>query len=518
MPHLRELVKLHEDQPFAIVGVNTGDTEAAYRKGLEQYRLTWISAYQGTTTPIAQLYEVRGYPTYYLLDAEGRIVAKGHSSKELAPLLSGGRLVVFPPEAPTLESLGETLALEGITTLWLTAGLFHQMADGAPEALAPLRQLLAGGDVLSPAHCRRVLEAHPGLALVNGYGPTENTTFTACHVMRSPEDVTDPVPIGRPIADTRAMVVDSHLRAMPIGMPGELVAGGDGLAHGYRNDPAMTAERFVPDPWSGTGDRPEGGRLYRTGDLARWLPSGDLEFLGRLDHQVKVRGFRIEPGEVEMALTELPRIADARVLAVELGGDKALVAFVVAAPGPSGDAGAAEGLDAASLRKALAGRLPGHMVPAAVEVVESFPLTPNGKVDRKALLDRFEGRSAGTGTGSAEHVEPRTETERVLAAIWTDLLPVERVGVHDDFFDLGGHSLTATRILSRLRKELDVQLPLAVLFEEPTVERLARVVEIERGDAPAAQAAPPAEEAGDEAMSDQELDAMLGRMLASKES
>jgi acyl carrier protein len=255
-----------------------------------------------------------------------------------------------------------------------------------------------------------------------------------------------------------------------------------------------------------------GGRLYRTGDLARWLPSGDLEFLGRLDHQVKVRGFRIEPGEVEMALTELPRVADARVLAVELAGDKALVAFVVAAPGPSGDAGAAEGLDAASLRKALAGRLPGHMVPAAVEVVESFPLTPNGKVDRKALLDRFEGRSAGTGTGSAEHVEPRTETERVLAAIWTDLLPVERVGVHDDFFDLGGHSLTATRILSRLRKELDVQLPLAVLFEEPTVERLARVVEIERGDAPAA------EEGGDEAMSDQELDAMLGRMLASKES
>ncbi len=420
-----------------------------------------------------------------------------------APLLSGGKLVVFPPDAPTLESLSETLAAEGVTTLWLTAGLFHQMVDGELDALAPVRQLLAGGDVLSSDHCRRVLEAHPGLTLVNGYGPTENTTFTACHVMTEASEVGEPVPIGRPIADTRVMVVDSRLRPVPVGVPGELVAGGDGLARGYRRSPALTASRFIPDPFAGVDGHEPGARLYRTGDLARWLDrheeGGVLEFLGRLDHQVKVRGFRIEPGEVEAALQELPPVADARVLAVELGGEKALAAFLVAAPGTDGAA-----LTQAAVRDALSGRLPAHMMPAAVNVVESFPLTPNGKVDRRKLVESLK---VGRAEGRAEHVEPRTPTEETLVAIWTDLLPVDRVGVRDDFFDLGGHSLTATRILSRIRKDLGVQLPLAVLFEEPTIERLARVVEIESGKAPS----------GEEQISDDELDTLLGRMLAEKD-
>ena len=240
-------------------------------------------------------------------------------------LLHGARLVVFPPHAPSLEELGGVLRREGVTSLWLTAGLFEQMVAHHPEALNGVRQLLAGGDVLPVGAVRARLER--GGVLVNGYGPTENTTFTCCHVMKTPGDAgPGAVPIGRPIANTRVYVLDARMQPVPAGVPGELYTGGDGLALGYLGRPELTAERFVPDAFS---DEP-GARLYRTGDRVRWRPDGVLEFLGRLDGQVKLRGFRIEPGEVEAALRQHPSVREAVVVAREDGpGGKRLVAYVV---------------------------------------------------------------------------------------------------------------------------------------------------------------------------------------------
>jgi aspartate racemase len=215
-------------------------------------------------------------------------------------LLNGGRLVVAPPGPLSLEEIGRTVREGEVTTLWLTAGLFHQVVDQRAEDLSGVRQLLAGGDVLSPRHVRTVLEASDHLVLVNGYGPTENTTFTACHRMTDPRQIGETVSIGRPVSNTRIYVLDSEMKPVPVGVTGELYTGGDGLARGYLRGPELTAERFVPDPFADES----GGRLYRTGDLARYTDDGLIEFVGRVDEQVKVRGFRIEPGEVEAALVE----------------------------------------------------------------------------------------------------------------------------------------------------------------------------------------------------------------------
>ena len=246
-------------------------------------------------------------------------------------LLHGSRLVIPPPGVLTTAELGEVVKREGVTTLWLTTGLFRQMVEENPGALSGVRQLLTGGDVLPVAHARRVLAELPGTRLINGYGPTENTCFTACYTVRAAAELDPSVPVGRPIAHTWVTVLDRDQMPVPPGVAGELCTGGDGLARGYLNHPDRTAERFLPDPEG----REAGGRLYRTGDLVRWRRSGDLEFLGRIDAQVKVRGFRVEPGEIETALTAHPRLSGAVVLAQreEAGGHR-LVAYVVAAAAP----------------------------------------------------------------------------------------------------------------------------------------------------------------------------------------
>jgi amino acid adenylation domain-containing protein len=246
-----------------------------------------------------------------------------------APLVNGGRIAVFPPRRPSLEELGEAIARFGVTSLWLTAGLFHQMVDDRLEALRPLRQLLAGGDVLSPSHVRRALAALPGLTLINGYGPTEGTTFTCCFPMTSPEQLGSTVPLGRPIGNTRVHVLDAALGSVPAGVWGELCLGGDGLSRGYLGRPELTAERFVPDPFS-----TDGSRLYRTGDVVRFRPDGRVEFAGRRDGQVKLRGFRIELGEIENALARHPAVREATVVSRDDGGPlgQRLVAYVVPNP------------------------------------------------------------------------------------------------------------------------------------------------------------------------------------------
>ena len=378
------------------------------------------------------------------------------------PLLNGGRLALFPAGPVALEELAEVVARQGVTTLWLTAGLFHAMVEGPLAGLRGLRQLLAGGDVLSPSHVRRALAELPGCVLINGYGPTENTTFTCCHRMTRPEDVGAPVPLGRPIANTSAFVVDRAGQPSPPGIPGELWVGGDGLARGYFGRPRLTAARFVPDPFGEPG-----GRLYRTGDLVRWLPDGTLEFLGRIDQQVKIRGFRIEPGEIEAALAEHPAVEAVAVVPREaVSGDRRLVAYVVARPG--------QALDFGALRDLVAQRLPEYMVPAAFVALPALPLTPNGKVDRRALPQPEWARiEAPTETAG-----PRNPTEELLVGLWAEMLGLEpgRVGVDDDFFALGGHSLLATRLVSRIREDLRAEVPLQAVFEAPTPAGLARVV------------------------------------------
>ncbi|MFF3724644.1 amino acid adenylation domain-containing protein [Streptomyces erythrochromogenes] len=380
-----------------------------------------------------------------------------------AALLGGARLAVHPEGLPDAAGLGRFLAAHGVTHLWLTAGLFHQVADDAPEAFAGLRQLIAGGDRLSPEHCARVLAAHPALRLTNGYGPTEATTFTTAHDLRGALPAGASVPLGRPIGNTRVRVLTPDLEPAPVGVPGELYIAGAGLAHGYLGRPGATAERFVADPYGTPGER-----MYRSGDLVAWRADGTLEFLGRSDGQVKVRGFRVETGEVESVLTAHPAVADAVVVPHHEDGRTVLVAHLVPAAG-------APVPDAESLRAHLAGHLPGHMVPAAFATLDALPLTANGKVDRRALPAPAEltGRLA---TGTA-YEAPATPTEELIAESWRELLGADRIGVHDDFFALGGDSLLALRAASRINALFGTDYAPRDLFERPTVAGTAQGVE-----------------------------------------
>ena len=421
------------------------------------------------------------------------------------PLLHGGRLVLFPPGPPDLRQLGETLERQGVTSLWLTAGLFHQMVESYGSQLRPVRQLAAGGDVLSPVHVRRALAGLANTTLVNGYGPTEGTTFTCCQRIGAASCASGAVPIGGPIANTRVYVLDSELRPVPVGVEGQLYAAGDGLARGYVEQPGLTAERFVPDPLSAE----PGGRLYATGDRARWLPSGKVEFLGRADHQVKIRGFRIELGEIEAALAAHPEIETAAVLAREdTPGDKRLVAYVVAAPNAPATPATPATPEDTELRTFLEKRLPSYMIPSAWVFLDGLPLTANGKVDRRALpapeLSRLEA--------GAQRTPPRTPLEGEVAQVWTEVLGVDRIGVEDSFWALGGHSLLATRVCARLEHAFGVELPLQLLFTAPTLGGFAAAL----GEAILAEKDGAVEEALAElaGMTDAEIRALLDQEAA----
>ena len=394
-------------------------------------------------------------------------------------LLTGARLVIFPPHTPSLEELGQALLQHHVTTLWLTAGLFHLMVGERLPDLKQVRQLLAGGDVLSVPHVQKVLRELGECQVINGYGPTENTTFTTCHPMTSDSPLGASVPIGRPIANTQVYVLDSHLRLLPIGVPGELYIGGDGLARGYLNRPDLTAERFIPHPVSNE----IGSRLYRTGDLVRYRLDGSLEFLGRRDSQVKLRGFRIELKEIETVLRQHPAVWETVVLAREDGpGEKRLVAYVV------GDSERTPTIS--ELYRFLRDKLPEYMVPSSFVMLKALPLMPNGKVDRRVLPAPDQARPELGGA----FVAPSTPVEAKLASIWAQVLGIEKVGVTDNFFELGGHSLLATRLFSRLRQVFQIELPLHLLFEAPTVAGLAKSIEAILRAAQDSQ--PPAEEEG----------------------
>jgi amino acid adenylation domain-containing protein len=376
-------------------------------------------------------------------------------------LLNGGTLVGLPRHV-TLSAQTFAGALEGerITSMFLTTSLFNQVARELPDAFATVRDLLVGGEALEPGAIRRVLRARRPARLVNGYGPTESTTFAVCHEIREVEEDARSIPIGRPIANTTAYILDAALRPVPVGVAGELCLGGDGLAHGYAGRPALTAERFVPSPFG------NGERLYRTGDAARWTPEGRVEYAGRMDDQIKLRGFRIELGEIEAALRTLPGVEDAVAMVREdRPGDRRLVGYLVPAAGG--------GEVPADPRAALRRTLPEWMVPSAFATLDAIPLTPNGKADRRAL-PAPEGVRLEAGE---PYVAPRTETEEKLCGVFSHVLGVERVGVNDDFFSLGGHSLRAMQAASRIREVMGEEFSLRTLFEHPTVAGLAALFE-----------------------------------------
>ena len=382
-------------------------------------------------------------------------------------LLHGGRCVLFPNQIPAAADLSNIIRKNGVDTMWLTASLFNSVINESPQALAGVKQLLIGGEALSVPHVRQAYQALPDIQIINGYGPTENTTFTCCYqIPREIDGRLTSIPLGHPISNTQVYLLDQRLQLVPTGVAGELYTGGDGLARGYLHQPELTAERFIPHPFS----TEPGARLYRTGDVARYRADGAIEFLGRADEQVKIRGFRIEPGEIEAVLAEHDEVRQAVVLArAERGGsEKRLVAYVVM----EGDGEGAS----TELRSYLRERLPVYMVPSAYVVLTEMPLTPNGKVDRKALL-AFESRQPASDDS---YVAPRNTVEETMANIWADVLEVERVGIHDNFFDLGGHSLLATQIMSRLRDALQVELQLRSLFESPTIAELAQAIEQSR--------------------------------------
>ena len=377
------------------------------------------------------------------------------------PLLNGGRCAILTAPVPDARALAEAIDGMGVTTAWLTAALFNAVIDESPQSLRGLRQLFTGGEALSPSHVRRALQALPDISLHNGYGPTECTTFATTYAIPRDlaEDATS-IPIGRPIADTHVHVLDAQQQPVAAGDTGELYIGGRGVARGYLGRPDLDAERFLVDPFV------EGERLYRTGDLVRWRDTGAdavLEFVGRVDDQLKIRGFRIEPGEIEAVLSRVPGVRACAVVAKPgPGGSKRLIAYVVA-----------DVWDVAQARAALARELPDYMVPSAFLRLPALPITANGKLDRAALPVPSRERPELQHPYRA----PRSERERAICAAFAEVLELDRVGMQDAFFELGGDSLSALRVLQTLRTRGIGDLRPAQLFEAPTPAGVARLLD-----------------------------------------
>ncbi|QHZ48659.1 non-ribosomal peptide synthetase [Bacillus sp. NSP9.1] len=372
-------------------------------------------------------------------------------------LLNGGTLYPVPKET-LLDARRFRVFLQEnrITTMWLTSPLFNQLARQDDAMFQNVSDLIIGGDALVPSVVNKVRRACPGLSLWNGYGPTENTTFSTCFFIDQEYERT--IPIGKPIGNSTAYILDEQNRLQPVGVPGELCVGGDGVARGYLNEPELTDEKFVGDPFA------KGKRMYRTGDLARWLPDGNIEFLGRMDHQVKVRGFRIELGEIEASIARLDGILEAAVVVKEnRAGENDICAYYTGSRTGS----------TSELRTELSQSLPEYMMPSHFVKLENMPLTANGKVDKHKLP-----APAAEETNS-EYKAPESETEQTLADIWEELLGIQHPGIDDNFFSCGGHSLKAMMLTAKIQERLQKDVPIKVLFEKPTIRGLAEFLERE---------------------------------------
>lgn len=376
-------------------------------------------------------------------------------------LLNGGCCVLFPDNGiPDPKELGTVIKNYGVTTLWLTASLFNTIVTEAPEALRGVKEILTGGEALSVTHIRKALELLPETQLINGYGPTESTTFTCCY--RLPRQL-DPnlksIPIGKPIANTTVYILDEELKPVSIGVAGELYIGGDGLAREYLNRLDLTEEKFIVNPFASE----VGARLYKTGDLVKYLEDGNIEFIGRKDDLVKIRGYRIELGEIETALSQHDAVRDAVVIMREdKPGDKRLVAYVT----PQSE----REISVSELKDYLKKQLPEYSIPDAILVLDKIPLTPNGKADRRSLPIPPTYRTEL----EASFIAPSTPTEKKLAEIWSGVLGLEKVGIEDNFFDLGGTSLLGMQLVARIQKQFGDNFQAVKLYQYPTIRTLAQ--------------------------------------------
>ncbi|MBH2873777.1 amino acid adenylation domain-containing protein, partial [Serratia marcescens] len=435
---------------------------------------------KGVMTPHQGITRLVRNNRYAAFDADDRIAFAANpafdaSTMEVwAALLNGGALVVIAPEVMMeAERLAAELQRHRITTLFLTTALFNQYVHSISGALAQLKYLISGGEKEDPGAYARLLQERGPVHLIHAYGPTETTTFaTTARIERAEGEAR--LPIGKPIGNTRAYLLDARGRPVPMGAVGELHIGGVGVALGYLNRPELTAQRFLSDPFNPVG----GGRMYRTGDLARYLPDGSLEYQGRCDQQIKLRGFRIEPGEIEVQLAASPWVREAVVQVCSTEHHPRLVAWIV--PTADVDRSALQG----QLRAYLSERLPEYMVPSAYVWLDALPLTANGKLDRRALPEPER-----TAVGTREYAAPQGETETTLARVWCELLEIGQIGRHDNFFELGGHSLLAVRLSSQLRQQ-GITLPVQAIFNHPILAELAERIDRRTAEAPLRKAVP----------------------------
>ena len=425
---------------------------------------------KGVCVPHRAVINLAANNDYLQLGAEDVVAQVSHCCFDASvfeiwgALLNGSRLVGMGREDfLSAERFSGQLARHGVTTVLLTTALFNELVHERPGIFGSLRCVLFGGEECDASAVRRVLRSAPPRRLIHVYGPTETTTFATWYQIRgAAENCPWRVPIGRPLANTQVYILDQHLEAVPIGVAGEIWIGGQGVSHGYLEDPELTAERFIASPLV------PGTRLYRTGDRGRFRADGNIEFLGRIDQQVKIRGFRIEPGEVESVLLGHAGVRQAAVCACERSGsgnNKHLVGYVVMEQ--EGNAAQIE----QELRTFLKGKLPDYMVPGAFVLLEKLPLTSTGKIDRCALP---------APTSEKERIDlipPRNETEKMVAEAWSAVMDGESIGVYEDFFQLGGHSLLAMRVISRLRSAFGLDIPLRVFFENATVAALAEYID-----------------------------------------
>ncbi|QBG54733.1 non-ribosomal peptide synthetase [Bacillus amyloliquefaciens] len=372
-------------------------------------------------------------------------------------LLNGAKLVIVPKDTVLdMSRLSRVIKRENVSILMITTALFHLLVDMEPSCLTTLRKIMFGGERASVEHVKKALAAVGKGRLLHMYGPSESTVFATYHPVDVIEEDAISVPIGKPVSNTEIFIMNKAGRIQPAGIPGELCVSGEGLVEGYYNRPELTEEKFVKHPFK------EGERMYKTGDLARWLPNGDIEFIGRIDHQVKIRGQRIELGEIEHQLQSHDQVQECIVLAVDQGaGDKLLCAYFV---------GLRE-ISSRELREHTAKDLPAYMIPAVFIQMDELPLTGNGKIDRRALP-----MPDVTAANAVSYTAPRNETEQKLTDIWDEVLQMERVGIHDQFFEIGGHSLAGMKLLALIQQTFGVRLTLKDLFTSPTAAGLAQLI------------------------------------------
>ncbi len=386
------------------------------------------------------------------------------------PLLNGGRCVLYPKNgAPDPRELQRVIKQNGVNVLWLTASLFNNIIAESPETLTGVKQILTGGESLSVHHMRLAYEKLPGTEFINGYGPTECTTFATTYSIPNPlpEDWTS-IPIGRPIVNTQVYVLDDARQPVAIGDQGELFIGGLGVARGYLNMPELTSERFVPDSFSDDLH----ARLYKTGDVVRYLEDGRIDFIGRKDDQVKLRGFRIELGEIEFQLNKHTSLQDAKVIVhQDASGNKQLAAYLIHKEDHI--------TTVSELRRFLETNLPTYMIPSLFVFVESFPLTANGKLDREKLPQPGRKRPQI----DQPYVAPRDKIEKWLVTLWQELLNLDKVGVQDRFFELGGDSLRAAQFINQIQKELGVSVSIVAIYQAYSIEKFAKLLQEEHGEA-----------------------------------